>query len=62
MNLALSAAARMTVGSDSSADACIASQGVKPDKERRGTRRVGVRANSCHGTLEHERPEPLKFG
>jgi hypothetical protein len=42
VSLALSAAARMTTGPDSSADACIASQGVEPAKERRGTRRVGV--------------------
>jgi hypothetical protein len=30
----------MTAGHDSSADACIASQGVEPANERRGTRRV----------------------
>jgi hypothetical protein len=42
VSLALSAAARVTAGPDSSTDAYIESQGVEPAKEKRGTRRVGV--------------------
>jgi hypothetical protein len=40
VDLTLSAAAKGTAGPDSSADACIASHGVEPANERRGTRRV----------------------
>jgi hypothetical protein len=38
------------------------SLGVEPAKERRGTRRVGVKCKSCHRTLEHEEARAVEVG